>query len=976
MNITRATGRFTRNLLVGTALATAFAAAVSPADAAILQESPGAVQFNIPAQNLADALTQFARQSGQQLLFAPDLVAGKRSNALVGSFTPREGLMRLLSGSGIGFRTSPSGAYLLRNGAGPGQQTAAVASPNSGDHDAEGNPDIVVTGSRLAGRSDAPVPTAVFTERAIRELGATSLAQVLDYLPQQPFSTGEVFSDVGARTAQLRGFAGGTTLILINGRRAAPSALLGSANTFDLNTIPLSAVERIEVLSTSASAIYGADAVGGVINIILKQNIGTPQIDLYAGEANGGGDDRRASISLGHRWGPFSLNFVADVYERDPLFGRDRELTANQDYTRFGGPDSRSQAANPGTVLSRTGANLPGLTATFAAIPTGSTGVGLTPASFIPTQGTRNRTSVRQFASLIPESERESVVVYSTLDLTSSVQAYVEGLFTHREEVRTLGPQAITNRLVPASNAFNPFGVAVNVNYLITGTPARRTENEIDYFRGVAGLRGQLSGWDWDVSVLHSRERGRQSAKNTISTPALTAALASADPSAAFNPFQDGPGGSQTLLASLIAPPIIDTDKFRETQGSGFVRGSPFSLPAGPLQLVVGGEVRSERLEFSIGAIGLRVNAKRDIEALFGEIQLPLVEAGMDVPLVRELSISLAGRYDHYSDFGGTFNPEIGLTWHPASWLLLRGAYSTSFRAPSIFEANQPQSTFQATVPDPRRNNAPTLVDVTTGGNPNLDPETASSLTMGAVARFGASAPLRLAATYWRIRYRDRIGVVDPLLDETQFADLVVRAAPTPADIAAGLPGILLSVQQVPANFARTFADGMDFEISKVAPLGTGSLSGALNATWMFRYRASDLPNSPPVERVGRYNTAGSIPEWRLTGTLAWDGPVFGGTVAGRYIASYADANVSNVPNGDRVPSQFYLDLQARVNLDRLFQSEGFILSGLSWRVGVINAFDRTPSYSLSGAQQGVGYDLSQGDIRGRFLYTSISKRF
>lgn len=355
MNIKTATGRCTQNLLVGTALVTAFAAAADPARAAVAtQESPGAVQFNIPAQNLGGALTQFARQSGQQLLFAPDLVAGKRSNAVVGSFTPREGLTRLLSGSGIGFRISPSGAYLLGNGAGPA--TSAAVIPISADQDDSNNSEIVVTGTNIRG-AQVPSPVVSINAQEIRRSGHNDLGEVLRALPQN-FSGGQnpgVTSGAsaggaanqnisGGSSLNLRGLGPDATLTLLNGTRLPYDGLYQAT---DISGIPLGAIDRIELVLDGASAIYGSDAVAGVANIVLRRDFDGAEISVRHGIATSGGLDQTQLTGVaGTTWQSGGFLVAGDHLNGSAIRAADRRYLSylpNQAVTLY--PDIEQSSA-------------------------------------------------------------------------------------------------------------------------------------------------------------------------------------------------------------------------------------------------------------------------------------------------------------------------------------------------------------------------------------------------------------------------------------------------------------------------------------------------------------------------------------------------------------------------------------------------------------------------------------------------------
>jgi iron complex outermembrane receptor protein len=830
--------------------------------------------------------------------------------------------------------------------------------------------EVVVTGSRLSAPI-AAAPVTIFDEARIREIGAATIADLIKYLPQQPYTRGEEYRFGGAQFAELRGLGADTTMVLINGRRAAVSAASASANAFDLNTIPVSAIERVEVLSDAASAVYGADAVGGVINIILKRDMHGVDTAVRWGGAQGGAEERRASLVAGG--GPDRVHgtVVVDYFDRTDLLGAARERWRNQDYRRFGSTDERTTVANPGNVSSVDGSALPGLPDSYAAVPAGSSGVGLSPADFAATSGQQNLDSRASRDAIVPQTHRLSALGTLDIRFTDALSAFVEAMYVDRDQEEQYAPSSVSGE-VPADQPFNPFGVDVDVDFLLTGIGPQRERVESRLLRGVAGLKGALGSWDWELAYLNSQERARSWDENVADFGRVEDALTATDPSQALNPFQDGPGGSAALLQSLIAIPEISHYDSDAQQLTGFLRGSLWSLPAGPIQAVLGGEARKERVLFDSGIF---VEHDRRVSAGFAEIRVPLVDAGMKIPGVHSLSATFAAREDHYSDFGGTSNPQATLVWLPAQDFSVRATYGTSFRPPSLFELYSPRRTLvNNVVLDPRRNNESAIITVYSGGNPSLDPVTGESWSVSAKWTPAALEGLQLGATYWNVHLDDRVRVFSRqlvLANEALFPERIVRAAATPADVAAGLPGKLISVDSSRINFGALDTDGVDLTVQWQLDSAAGTFTPTLAATWVNRYVAGSAPGTPAVDRIDVANLDGTITQWRGLVSLRWQRGAWGSSIAARYIPAYDDATYTGARTGTRVDAQCLVDAQVSVDLS---ESENGWLTGLRLEVGVDDLFDEAPPFSEVGSP--LGYDLSQGDLRQRFYYANLSKRF
>jgi iron complex outermembrane recepter protein len=433
-------------------------------------------------------------------------------------------------------------ALALASAAAASSAFAQEASDNSQVMQLE---DIVIVGSRLkkSGITESHNPVTVFTATDIARTGASNISDVLEYLPSKTFGPNEQNTASAALIAQLRGLTIGNTLVLINGRRTTSTASLAGAaggTAFNLNTIPLSAVERIEILSDSASAVYGSDAVGGVVNIVLKSSISEPFVSAYYGKAEGGADERRGSAGFGYDGDRLRVSVIADYFKRDYLLGAERDQYANQDYRNQGGTDFRNTAARLANIRTQNGANLPGLNSPNATVPAGSTGVGLTPADFTATAGTTNRESLLAFASIVPASERKSAMTLAEFSFTDRLRMFGEVFYADQNDERRTNPGTIPNGTVTADQAFNPFDVPLTVQYVFPDAVVNFSENEL--IRGVLGLRGAItSSWDFEVYGLTSSENGAVSAANQVNAVAAAAALRSTNAATALNVFTAAP---------------------------------------------------------------------------------------------------------------------------------------------------------------------------------------------------------------------------------------------------------------------------------------------------------------------------------------------------------------------------------------------------------------------------------------------------
>ncbi len=920
------------------------------------QTSPQAMSeqvklFNVPMQPAASALNAFAEQADITLVFSQDVVAGVSTKPLRGSYSVTEGLAKMLEGTRLSYQQV-------------GESTVAISIGSSSDVaatvDTTTMDTIVVTGSRLSRAStEGAQEVRTYDRERIERSGQTTLTEFLATLPEVSLNSPE--STFISTSVRLRGLPEGSALILVNGRRVQ-STTGGSAafGFFDLNLIPLGSIERVEVLPTGTSAVYGGDALAGIVNIILKKDF--DGLELSAGYKYADNtDETNASFAAGWTDEKVSLSVIGSHMKRTPLVGADREITASGDFRRYGGADLRSPAfATPGNVYAISG-NLPGLDAPYAGVPVGSTGVGLTPSDFIETAGSLNLGTSSFYSSLIPATERSGLYASGHYRFSDSLEAFAEIMYSNLSIRIQTSPPLVIQAVVPASNPFNPFGTAVRVNNLVTTVGNVQIGYDDRLIRHVVGARGRVGpNWDWEVAYSDSRDEGAIVVTKATNAARLAEALASSDPTTAFNPFIDGPQGSPELLASIFGEVRPSAFESRSKILNGFLRGSAMMLPAGSLDIVIGGE--GERSKISSQQSGL-TNASRTTRSVFLEARVPIFGS----PAREVLTIQGAVRRDDYSDFGAKTTPQAGIEYRPIPDLLLRSTYGEGFRPPTLYNVYAPRTSNQITAIDPRRNNEVTPVTMFQGGNTNLQPTTGDSLTLGAVYSPRKVSGLSMSVTAWRLDFENAISLPDRQFivdNEDIFPGRVVRAAST-----GGTPGQIISVDASYINFGATRQAGFDIAADWAIKTPIGEIRPAAAVTYMTRFRGSSIPGGPEVDRLSRANNDGVFaPRVKGNASVGWrPTDYFSASLSGRYIGKYTDFDSIREIGGI-----WYFDSALELKLGKLMGWKGTGLTSTRLSISATNLADKLPAYSTYFR----GFDPYNYDLIGRTVVIRLSTEF
>lgn len=967
--------RATGNLLV--ALTTCLLAFATSYPLVAWTESRQEYSIEIERQPLMRAIRAFVNQTGLYVGFFPETPADEDIlvGPISGTLTADVALRELLQPNGLDYEWMSEGSiYVVRR-----QETTQTTTQDfqrierrwPGDRRPYDVDSMIVVGTRLTTGETEPQSIAVLNEQQIDSYGVSTLGELFGHLPQVPFVRFDGFRRSGEQFADLRGFGSGTTLVLINGRRVFGTATSLDSNAFDINTIPLTAIRRIEIVLDVPSVATATDASGGAINIVLKDNIQAPTLELRYGTADGGNEERRASFGIGAA-GEYGHGAVTlDLFDRSQLLGMERAITRDQDYRRFGGRDTRTLDTSPANVRSLSGGNLPGLDSSFAAVPFGSSGVGLTPDDFAATAGQRNLGSPRRLSALAPDITRASLIASGEMPLVWGMTGFAELLSTHRRIDFQTGESALSGAVVPASNAFNPFGAPVIVNRALSELPSQRVITEGLLTRAVTGARRDWNRWTAQAWVSATRDRVDQRNENALDAARTAQALASSAPSQALNPFRDGAAGSDALLGSLLATPQTRTYAANSTQLYALAQGPLASLPAGDWTLTIGGEWRTEEWRNDL----LPSSPQRDIGAAFAETRIPLVRSTMAVPGVESLSFSLGLRGEEYSDLGSRVTPQYGILWSPVPGATLRGSYSDLQRAPSLDDVYGSRVSAPVTLQDPRRGGEASTFTFLGGGNRELDMSSGGSWTIGLELAPSATPDLRFSASYWHTTIEDQVAtlpILTLLANEHAFSDRVVRAEPTAQDIAAGLPGKLYSVNLIPRNSSILEASGADARLSFTLETRFGSFSPAVAAAWYEHFALSLGRALPPERRVGIASEFGTIPRWRANASLGWSRGALSLFTIANVTAAYADASLG-VQTGRNIDEQVQLDVQAALRLDP-FVAQDSLLKRVKLTAGVANLLSAEQQFSTI-ALGTAGFDPSQAALlRQRFWYVRLAK--
>jgi iron complex outermembrane receptor protein len=917
---------------------------------------------------------------------------------------------------------------------------------------------VEITGSsikRIA--KEGALPLEIISRKQLQDQGIVTAEQLIANLnvngngsdnlaSNSDVTSGAQRGNNGASSANLRGQGSDSTLVLLNGRRIAPYGMKGG--TVDLNSIPMAAVESVEILKDGASAVYGTDAIGGVINFITKKNYRGLQVEGFEDATQHGGANI-ARVSVNGGWGDletdgFNVLVAASRRENKALRGNQRGFVNTFQPNRGVSVDTRgapfanvfgvSPTSYGPTLLgtSSGGVALPGGTQLYNGIsvldlPGGKgcnsiDGMGPydeklwdTPAAAYGCAWDTGRAAVLQ-----QPVTNDNALARATLKIGEH-QLFAEAFGAKVTSKKSFSP----NQISPSTTNF-PYSSF----YPSTGSAYNMVYNElVKVFPSIAANYGKPIAYRWRCMECGNREIGTESKASRLQIGAdgplalfgrsfdyrvglsraqseaesqlgtgynYTAALAKALGTGIINPFLL-PGEKQSqaaidLINSTSAAGVtLYGGKTILTEADAALSGEIFQLPAGPVMAAVGTDLRREEYKFNgdLRAAQARpaiLNAPfddqnaldkvhRDIKAVYFEVIVPVTKA---------LELNFAGRQDHYSGFGNTFNPKVSFRYQPLTSLMFRGSYNTGFRAPAfnqLFNGITESPYAGKDLADPAK--CPTLkVDSTkpgcesitpntyTGGRPNLGPEKSKQANLGVV--WEPLNNLSLSADLWEIRKEHTIDSFDiqtMVANYNLFKDQFLRDA----------AGNVTVIDQRWVNAGNRITRGLELGARTNGKLGMGSWTAGIDGTRLLEKKSRATENSPYGEsEVGRFTFTGDLGlKWKHTAFVTYKQGDWSGMLQNVYRSGYKDQVLPGVANGIVHPSDYNPDVKAYSIFNLTATYTGFKNTSLT--AGIKNLFDKDPPFAItydSNSGAGSSWEPRVADPRGRSFTLQANYKF
>ena len=881
---------------------------------------------------------------------------------------------------------------------------------------------VEVTGSsikRLA--SESALPVTVISREQIEQSGAVNVEEVLRRVSAISGMVSDTTQGVGYATsnANMRSLGPNSTLVLLNGRRLAghPFGSIGGSVAVDLNSIPFAALERIEVLRDGASAIYGTDAVAGVINFITRRDYDKGEITVRYGDTESGVGGRETGVSMAYGLGQlgtdnFNLLLTANIKKQTRIRAVDQGLYLRHATEVPGSLPPTSYRAFPGRLMDL------GIT------PGAYTNPGASMAACDPVNSvvqdtgdlTPNGTDTVKrcraiYAAILdnlPDSTKSDLFGRGTFTVNADTQLFVEASFARNHTIGRVAPTPISgdamkvlpngnypNVLMPTSSKYFPVALLTRLGYTAADWDPdgdgfaeiatrsldrgnRVNDNTNEQLRLVTGVSGLWSQWDYDVGLSVSQARGKLNYTGYLLQDPYLAALRTGN----VNPFGPNDAAGVALLDGAAL-----TGQVRKSTSTVVGLDAKFSrevgrLDGGAVALALGTDLRQEKAddkptnaEYSKGS---HIGGEGSVPATSASRRVYAVFSELSMPFTKQLELTAAARYDKYSDFGGSFNPGLKLRFQPSREWMFRASAGTGFRAPTLWDVNSPTSnTNTADVQvdpdcpagragDPR---CETQFNVRLTSDKNLKPEKSRQFSLGFVAE--PMRQLSVALDYWAIRKSDQIGVIsgDQLMsDATLYAKYKGRITRT-------TDGFISSIATPVENLGGLRTSGWDLDVRTTFALDAwGKLGVSLAGTYINVWEQQNGKGSAYTSYLGQ--SAGGvqpIPRWQHTLALDWGMGNWGTTLENTFVqgwtesAAVVDANLG-------VAKPYQVDDTNRWNLAVSYK--GF--KNLRLGLGVRNLLDAEPPFvaSSSYGSHAAGFAGSFADPRGRFWYATAAYQF
>ena len=862
---------------------------------------------------------------------------------------------------------------------------------------------VFVTGSRIKRiDGETALPIEIITREDIQTRGVTTAAEMVKTLTANtaPLADGASITDGtsgqrGFNGANLRGVGVSSTLILLNGRRLANFASPGDEAGVDLNNIPAGAIERVEVLKDGASALYGSDAIGGVINFITRQDYQGVDVGAYAMRTQDGGAGKTTgTISAGFgnlAQDRFNVFGVLDVQKLDALRSSERDFIQERPLADTV-PFYLSSRPYPGNIRlqsnsGRRNAQLAAINAagyTFNGGPFNQRTINFAapgcapPASVYTTIIGTQACGYDYMADteIYPKSDKVSFLARGVLQLNADTQAFAEVLKSTAKTTYVLSPNPTTltgvrwseiNSLLPRP-VNEPNDYSFDIRFRATEAGNRSNEVTSDASRVVLGLNGTVAK-DWDFSVAFNIAENSTKDRYVdgyFKFKEFDAGVRSG----LINPFGPSSAAGNTLVESLRIDDVARQSKGKTEALDGKITGSLAELAGGPLGVAVGAELRRETQSYTPSALLASNNIAGDRRASLGNNPDPTVVATSQsrnivsvygeliAPLSKQLELQAALRYDRYDKVGSTVNPKLGVRWQPTAAVLVRGSAGTGFRAPSFSELYRPtvNGSSPAFIYD-------TVIDdfdqwpTTKQANPDLKPEKSKQFSLGIVVE--PVRDMNLSVDYWNIRKTD---VISDLYEKTILANPARYAAYITRD-ADDVPTVLLKKE----NQGKLQTSGLDIELNlRGIATPIGRMGASLSGTYVIDYKRQFGKLEPLVSNVGKFLNDQVIQRWRHRVSVDWENGPFSATLGNTYYSGYTDDSYLPDTAPRQVEAYALWDLSGAWSVNK----------ALKLRAGVQNLLNTAPPFSNQSYYFLSTYDPTYTDPRGRSFYASLNYSF
>ncbi|WP_447726161.1 TonB-dependent receptor domain-containing protein [Sphingomonas koreensis] len=897
---------------------------------------------------------------------------------------------------------SKKGALLVGAAMVAAYSAPSLAQTETADETAQGSAsgEVVVTGSRIRRQDLAGVgPATVVSAEQIENTGIVNIETVLQRLPANAGFAGNqtsaYWANNGYGTAQvnLRGLGIKRTLVLLNGRRLVAGGT-GANSSPDLNMIPVVALARTDVLKDGASAIYGADAMAGVVNLVTRTDYEGLGISVRQGiTERGDGSDFTADLIWGIRNDRGGFMAAVTYQKTEAVNMASRAPCSLAEVT----PGSLSCVNSASTIGGR--AVLPnGQQINFNQVPGGNGNF------YEPYSAAKHNFNSAPYLNAVSPVERISTAFFADYALSDRIEAFGEFLYTHRKSNQIATPGTLRNLAIAASNPTNPTGQNIVLIQRRLAEPGpRQFFQETDTWQGTFGLRGKLANnWAWEIAGSFGRNTAvdgstnianLERVANTLDTSKCSRTAGAAVPCGDYLGFGD------------LTPAVLDYILFTSRDRGGNelatvtadINGDLFRLPAGPVAFAAGAVYRKEkgwRDPDPLTVLGVANTNQQDpisgsstAKEAYLELSIPVLA---NTPFFKALTLDGAVRYSNYDLFGGDWNYKLGADWVINDDIRLRGTYGTGFRIPNVPELFGGVSEGNLTTTDPcsrystsgnatliancQASGVPanyvqlgTTILTTAGGNQNLKPESSRSWTIGTVIRPRGLVPgLSLTADWFDIDIKDAIRAIP---GSTKLAVCYASTSlshPFCGDFTRSpLTGEVTYLSAQPINTGREQMNGLDLGLVYDRNVGGVALTVDLNVTYLNKYVVLPFPGGAPIAFDGHIGGGnGGYAKWRGYGVITGRKDGFSATWSTQWIGKATDFNADSGDIGYRTPNVFYHNAQLAYEINERTR----------FQIGVDNLFNRKAPYIQSFTDANT--DTMTYDLMGRRFYVGFRTGF